>query len=194
MRLGTYSPNAQLPPAAVISRKAMSLDPRSEPLYAERVRYVVVHGPPGSRLTDMVVPPQMLLAQRNKLRLHAHYYISKQMIPALERIFHLIGVDVRTWYADMRRSYRAADPPLPALHKLVQTEHQQTDGQQNGALHHTAQTARHTIDAYYHSSNCAVCGALDRDIVCSRCQADLDILLVVVLRSILLYISNRSYK
>lgn len=55
VRLGSYSPNAAvLPPAAIVASKAMAKDPRAEPKYAERIRYVVVHGEPGARLVDMV--------------------------------------------------------------------------------------------------------------------------------------------
>jgi hypothetical protein len=43
-----------LPPAAIVASKAMAKDPRAEPKYAERIRYVVVHGEPGARLVDMV--------------------------------------------------------------------------------------------------------------------------------------------
>src|SRR5277367_5466898 len=35
------------------------------------------------------------------MRLDAEYYISKTLIPPLERIFNLVGVNVRSWYEDM---------------------------------------------------------------------------------------------
>ena len=35
------------------------------------------------------------------MRLDADYYISKTLIPPLERIFNLVGADVRSWYEDM---------------------------------------------------------------------------------------------
>lgn len=42
VRLGTYSPNASvLPPAAIVAAKAMAVDPRAEPRFAERIPYVV---------------------------------------------------------------------------------------------------------------------------------------------------------
>jgi DNA polymerase elongation subunit (family B) len=31
--------------------------------------------------------------------LNARYYIDKQIVPALSRVFALIGVDVKTWCA-----------------------------------------------------------------------------------------------
>lgn len=45
VRLGTYSVKAAtLPPAAVVASKAMAADPRAEPLYGERVPFVVSVG------------------------------------------------------------------------------------------------------------------------------------------------------
>ena len=35
------------------------------------------------------------------MRLDAEYYISKTLIPPLERIFNLVGANVRGWYEDM---------------------------------------------------------------------------------------------
>jgi DNA polymerase zeta len=39
-------------------------DPRAEPRYSERVRYVVVTGNPDARLTDLVVSPEDFLTSR----------------------------------------------------------------------------------------------------------------------------------
>ncbi|GFH23880.1 DNA polymerase [Haematococcus lacustris] len=78
-----------MPAAAVVASRAMALDPRAEPRYAERVPYVVVYGEPGSRLVDQVVAPHALVESRSRLRLHGQYYITKQIIPALERVLSL---------------------------------------------------------------------------------------------------------
>lgn len=91
VRLGSYSPNAAtVPPAAVVAAKAMAVDPRAEPRYAERVPYVVVYGEPGARLVDLVVDPHVLVESRGRLRLHGLYYITKQIVPALERVLSLV--------------------------------------------------------------------------------------------------------
>jgi DNA polymerase zeta len=37
------------------------------------------------------------------MRLDAEYYISKTLIPPLERIFNLVGANVRSWYEEMRK-------------------------------------------------------------------------------------------
>ncbi len=42
LRLGTYSANAStIPPAATVASRAMAADPKAEPLFAERIPYVV---------------------------------------------------------------------------------------------------------------------------------------------------------
>ncbi|KAG6580342.1 recovery protein 3 isoform 3 [Phytophthora cinnamomi] len=98
VRLGTYS-NGSAPPAALVSTKAMGKDPRAEPRYAERVPYVVVNGPPGARLMDLVVSPDEYFDQRKRYSVNYHYYIDKQIIPSLERLFLLTGANIRSWSA-----------------------------------------------------------------------------------------------
>ena len=121
VRLGTYrlivvvlfhgsyvlSNKVRPPPGVLVSTSAMAKDPRAEPRFGERVPYVVVAGPPGSLVSDLVTDPLSLLKDKyvsvvvsplvsnedsNKLRLHASYYITRQMIPALNRIFQLAQV------------------------------------------------------------------------------------------------------
>ncbi|OWZ17640.1 DNA polymerase zeta catalytic subunit [Phytophthora megakarya] len=91
VRLGTYS-NGSAPPAALVSTKAMGKDPRAEPRYAERVPYVVVNGPPGARLMDLVVSPDEYFDKRKRYSINYHYYINKQvrMLPlqGASAIFH----------------------------------------------------------------------------------------------------------
>jgi DNA polymerase zeta len=59
------------------------------------VPYVVVYGEPGARLYDMVVPPRALVESGGRLRLHALYYITKNIIPALDRVLSLMGADIK---------------------------------------------------------------------------------------------------
>ena len=69
----------------------MRADPRAEPRYAEQIPYVVIHREPGARLIDMVLDPLELLAMDSPFRLNDLYYINKQIIPALQRVFGLVG-------------------------------------------------------------------------------------------------------
>lgn len=115
------------------------------------MQYLVVHGAPGARLIDMVVPPSALVEARGRLRLHALYYITKQIVPALDRVFALMGVDVRAWFAGMPR------PGLLLPHKRPARDASATGGS--------------TIDRYYLSRHCAVCDELTAASrpLCPRC-------------------------
>ncbi|KAK9161490.1 hypothetical protein Syun_007831 [Stephania yunnanensis] len=152
VRLGTYAPRASsLPPAAIVATKAMRADPRCEPRYAERIPYVVIHGEPGARLVDMVVDPLDLLAIDSPYRLNDLYYINKQIIPALQRVFGLVGADLNQWFSEMPR------PVRPTVSKR----------------HSYAPNAQRTrIDYYYISKHCVLCGELVQASMhlCDKCS------------------------
>lgn len=80
----------------------VTYDRRSEPRVGERVPYVIVYGTPGVPLIQLVRRPIDVLQDHN-LRLNATYYITKQIMPPLNRIFSLIGVDVFSWYDELPR-------------------------------------------------------------------------------------------
>ncbi|CAM6089940.1 unnamed protein product [Calypogeia fissa] len=173
VRLGTYSSRSPvLPPAAIVASKAMAIDPRAEPRYAERIPYVVVHGEPGARLVDMVVDPLTLIDQPS-LRLHDTYYITKQIIPACQRIFMLVGVDLKAWFSEMPRVYR---PPVSKRVSTLAVGTRSTKWDPElgtkkakvggGGLKHG------TIDQYYLSRHCTVCGEFTRasQLLCSNCS------------------------
>lgn len=150
VRLGTYSSSSSssIPPAALVATKAMAQDPRAEPRFGERVPYVVVHGEPGARLIDMVMPPEALVESGGKLRLHAIYYITKQIIPSLERFLRLIGVDVRLWFSQMPKLYRHLPQKRPISSLPIIDDR-------------SPQTVRaHTIDTFYLSRHCVCCDGL----------------------------------
>jgi len=72
-------------------------DPRAEPLTKQRVPYVVVYGKPTLPLIKLVRSPQEFVMDYT-LRLNAHYYIEKVIIPALNRCLALAKIDVSKWY------------------------------------------------------------------------------------------------
>ncbi|XP_038703838.1 DNA polymerase zeta catalytic subunit isoform X2 [Tripterygium wilfordii] len=152
VRLGTYSTrtSSSLPPAAIVATKAMRADPRAEPRYAERVPYVVIHGEPGARLVDMVIDPLHLLALDSPYRLNDIYYINKQIIPALQRVFGLIGANLNQWFAEMPRPVRKASTKCPLF---------------------APNPHRTRIDYYYLSKYCVLCGELVQPSahLCHRC-------------------------
>lgn len=77
-------------------RQAVLRDRRSEPRVKERVRYVLTAGPPGVPLIRSVRTPQQFLDSPGSI-INAEYYITRVIIPALERCFSLLNVDVRRW-------------------------------------------------------------------------------------------------
>ncbi|KAL1968027.1 hypothetical protein VTN77DRAFT_2156 [Rasamsonia byssochlamydoides] len=154
VRLGTYSEKGLLPPGALISIKRMLMDPRLEPQYGERVPYVVVTGAPGSRLVDRCVPPEELLDNPH-LELDAEYYISKNIIPPLERILNLVGANVRQWYDEM-----------PKFHRIRRIEGLAT------AAGKEAGSSKKTLESYMKSSACILCKDKLDDAelpICSSC-------------------------
>ncbi|KAL2345686.1 hypothetical protein Fmac_006971 [Flemingia macrophylla] len=151
VRLGTYSARiSSLPPAAIVATKAMRVDPRSEPRYAERIPYVVIHGEPGARLVDMVVDPLEVLAIDSPFRINDLYYINKQIIPALQRVFGLAGADLNHWFLEMPRPIREAS----GKHTLTTNFH------------------RTRIDYYYLSKHCVLCDRLVQASarLCNQCS------------------------
>lgn len=80
----------------------LTYDRRSEPRVGERVPYVIIYGTPGVPLIQLVRRPVEVL-QDPALRLNATYYITKQILPPLARIFSLIGIDVFNWYHELPR-------------------------------------------------------------------------------------------
>ena len=154
VKLGTYSDKGPPPPGALISTKRMLEDPRAEPQYGERVPYVVITGAPGARLIDRCVTPDILLHDHH-IELDAEYYISKNLIPPLERIFNLAGANVRQWYDEMpkfQRIRRVEATPLTNGKEILIT--------------------KKTLESYMKSSSCLVCREkLEAEIpICSSCM------------------------
>jgi hypothetical protein len=83
----------------------------------------------------------------------AGYYISRVLIPPLERIFNLVGADARRWYDDMPKSIRIQPDSFSP------TKIKPDTGVPN----------RPNIDKHFRSSQCLICGALasDGDLFCS---------------------------
>ncbi|KAL6858183.1 DNA polymerase zeta [Amphichorda felina] len=157
VRLGTYSDKGVAPAGALISTKRMLEDARAEPQYGERVPYVVITGAPGARLIDRCVAPEDLLANPH-WQLDAEYYISKNLIPPLERIFNLVGASVRGWYDEM--------PKVQRIH-----QHASHGGRKT------------TLESYMKSTHCLVCsrrftsegtGSHASTPLCPTCRAKTD--------------------
>ena len=84
-------------------------------------------------------------------RIDAEYYISRVLIPPLERIFNLIGADVRSWYYVMMKGPVSdnteavlASPEKPGAEDVFRGEDMKEE-------------ERAGIDSHYRSSQCALC-------------------------------------
>ncbi|XP_070781827.1 DNA polymerase zeta catalytic subunit [Enoplosus armatus] len=146
---GSYRPGACVP-ALELTRRMMAYDRRLEPRVGERVPYVVVYGMPGVPLIQLVRRPMEVL-QDHSLRLNATYYITKQILPPLARMFQLIGVDVFSWYQELPRVQKASCSSAMG-------------GEEAGR--------KGTISQYFTTLHCPVCDELTQLGVCSRCRAE----------------------
>ncbi|XP_051880157.1 DNA polymerase zeta catalytic subunit [Pristis pectinata] len=142
-----YHPGACVP-ALELTRRMLSYDRRSEPRVGERVPYVIVYGMPGLPLIQLVRRPIEVL-QDPSLRLNATYYITKQILPPLNRIFSLIGVDVFSWYHE-----------LPRVQKVLSTARSEPDARKG------------TISQYFTTLHCPVCDQLTQLGICSKCRSN----------------------
>ncbi|RVE55860.1 hypothetical protein OJAV_G00230390 [Oryzias javanicus] len=145
---GSYRPGACVP-ALELTRRMLSYDRRLEPRVGERVPYVVVYGTPGVPLIQLVRRPLDVL-QDPTLRLNATYYITKQILPPLARMFQLIGVDVFGWYQELPRVQKASCSAA--------------SGDEVGR--------KGTISQYFTTLHCPVCDELTQLGVCSECRAE----------------------
>eukprot|EP00172_Hildenbrandia_rubra_P001553 Plantae.Rhodophyta-Hildenbrandia_rubra.ctg21211.p1 GENE.Plantae.Rhodophyta-Hildenbrandia_rubra.ctg21211~~Plantae.Rhodophyta-Hildenbrandia_rubra.ctg21211.p1 ORF type:complete len:1075 (+),score=121.41 Plantae.Rhodophyta-Hildenbrandia_rubra.ctg21211:1897-5121(+) len=160
VRLGAYK-EGHLPPAAIVATKAMEVDPRAAPRYGERVPFVVIYDKPGAPLKDSVCSPEMFLeAQKaGTSRLNATYYITKQILPPLDRLFSLLGVKVIVWYAELPR------PHFKPLTSLIVNN---SDGKPR-----TGFVGQSNMYRYYVTQRCQICQQRGgRRLLCQNCTAD----------------------
>ncbi|XP_069463876.1 DNA polymerase zeta catalytic subunit [Ambystoma mexicanum] len=141
----SYRPGACVP-ALELTRKMLAYDRRSEPRVGERVPYVIVYGTPGVPLIQLVRRPMEVL-QDPSLRLNSTYYITKQILPPLNRLLSLIGVDVFSWYDE-----------LPRVQKASSTARSEQDSRKG------------TISQYFTTLHCPVCDDLTQHGICSNCR------------------------
>ncbi|ROT41693.1 DNA polymerase family B [Sodiomyces alkalinus F11] len=170
VKLGSYSDRGAPPPGALISARRMLEDARAEPQYGERVPYVVVTGAPGTRLIDRCVAPEELLNDPHS-GLDAEYYISKNLIPPLERIFNLVGANVRQWYDEM--------PKVQRIRRLEHVGGEEAGGDQGSGSGPGPGPGpgpgKKTLESYMKSAWCVVCEVKMRGtegVLCSRCRED----------------------
>ncbi|KAF8275594.1 DNA polymerase zeta catalytic subunit [Trypanosoma cruzi] len=176
VKLGRYHDETRLPPGAQLAMRLMEKDFTRTPYWGERLPYVVVQPMASVRLCDRVIHPQRLLDLKENLRIDHEYYITRHIIPTLDRMFYLIGVSFANWYALMpkRRSYHSyfelglTKLPLSGR-KTARTRHAaivleegtEVDMEHRDQPRHVVNPAcfakKGTLDAYYQQTLCAVC-------------------------------------
>ena len=90
-------------------------------------------------------PSYSLKCPISRKSLDATYYITKVLIPPLDRIFRLVGADVQSWYDEMPKILRAEK------HKVSALEREELPFRRFNMN-------RVTIDEHFHVDRCAVCG------------------------------------
>jgi DNA polymerase zeta len=149
----------------------MANDPKAEPQYGERVPFVIAYDSSSQRLVDCARCPEEFLENR-ALRVNVKYYIGRQVVPVLARIFDLVGMDVRRWPDELPRIDRAVqhfpsddeegDEKDAGVGVVVESlansnaKKKQADGKHvvYGNARKLMQT---TIDRFYQTRQCAIC-------------------------------------
>ncbi|CAM1296166.1 REV3L (predicted) [Pycnogonum litorale] len=147
----SYRPGACVP-ALHIARKLMQTDRRAEPRVGERVPYVIVYDSPGLPLIQLVRTPRQVLEDPS-IRINSNYYITRVIIPPLNRALSLIGIDARQWFAEM-----------PRINKLLLPNESAANTSKKG-----------TISQYFNAIDCIVCDeriSATRDRICAKCRSN----------------------
>ncbi|KAJ8702610.1 DNA polymerase zeta [Pleurotus ostreatus] len=148
VRMGTYSDVLPPPPGVAVAARRVLIDPNDEPQYGDRIPYVIARGPPGSRLVERAFTPQEVLTAGKQL--DAEYYITRVLIPPLERIFNLVGADVRRWYDEMPKPLRISQTDIFSPSKRDRFA---------------------VMDRHFPNSQCLTCGEFAWTAVCDDCRA-----------------------
>ncbi|KAH9065755.1 hypothetical protein EDB87DRAFT_1593004 [Lactarius vividus] len=151
VRMGTYSDKGPPPPGAVVAARRQLEDPNNEAQYGDRIPYVIARGAPHERLVDRAVALEEFYDSEKQL--DGSYYISRVLIPPLERIFNLVGADVRGWYEEMPRRIRADD----ALMSPEKAKGLMTPG-------------RLRIEEHFRNSQCILCRSFSDEGLCEQCR------------------------
>lgn len=183
VRLGKYANNMSsgdsksLPPGAIVACKDMARDPRAEPPYRWRVPYVVVAGPPQAILRDLVMSPEEVLMRSSHraserssgdsmIRINHIYYITKHIIPALDRVLNFSGIDVGEWYRNMPKpsaTLKRNSPLAPSILRCVLGA--DISCEEHDSLAWRGKIFQPTITQFMQEERCMTCGKeLDKNV------------------------------
>ncbi|KAJ7615302.1 hypothetical protein DFH06DRAFT_1062847 [Mycena polygramma] len=153
VKMGMYSDKGVPPPGAVLAVR-QAITENTEPQYSERVPYVICRGPSNAKLADRVAAPLDVLKNRY-LQLDADYYISRVLIPPLDRIFSLAGADVWKWYMEMPKP-KSLDIEVRSPSKTKREEQEENI----------------YIDGHFYNRQCHSCGTPSDEEICDNCHLD----------------------
>jgi DNA polymerase zeta len=137
-------------PALSLARKWMEKDYRNEPRRGERVPFVIVNGAPGLPLIRLVRGPLEVLNDEN-YKINSIYYITKAIIPPLNRCLLLLGANVNDWFAEL--------PKRQQFIPLISTT--KKNNKNNGI-----------ISKFFATSSCLTCENQTRDKICENCRTN----------------------
>ncbi|XP_011292459.1 DNA polymerase zeta catalytic subunit [Musca domestica] len=148
-----YKANACVP-ALELTRKWIQTDPRRIPRRGERVPFIITNGPPGVPLIRLIRHPHEVLADEG-LKINGIYYITKAIIPPLNRCLLLIGADVNEWFANLPRKILMT-PALSSANEVIPCGN--------------SKSKKSTISQFFSSTNCMVdCGRHTKQGICDVC-------------------------
>ncbi|XP_073844954.1 DNA polymerase zeta catalytic subunit [Musca autumnalis] len=148
-----YKANACVP-ALELTRKWLQTDPRRIPRRGERVPFIITNGPPGVPLIRLIRHPHEVLADEG-LKINAIYYITKAIIPPLNRCLLLIGADVNEWFTNLPRKILMT-PALSTANEVISCGN--------------SKSKKSTISQFFSSTNCMVdCGRQTKQGICDAC-------------------------
>ncbi|KAG5315050.1 REV3L polymerase, partial [Acromyrmex insinuator] len=139
-----YKANACVP-ALELTRRLIKKDPRAVPRTSERVRYVIVAGAPNQALIHCVRTPMEVVADPSLIP-NSVYYITKVIIPPLNRCFNLFRIDINAWYKEI--SHRSNFDNI---------------------AHLGGDNPKSTIRQFFSSASCITCGEQTNKEICPDC-------------------------
>ncbi|KAF8132968.1 hypothetical protein EV363DRAFT_1327053, partial [Boletus edulis] len=146
VRMGTYSDKVPPPPGVAVAARRILQDENDEPQYGDCVPYGDSH----TRLVERAITPEELFGE-------------PVLIPPLERIFNLVGADVRAWYDEMPKT-TTVDEQDPLVHSPRKCAPVHANG--------------FKIDEHFQSACCLTCSCTARDGKLDLvCWTDTDVLL-----------------
>uniref|UniRef100_A0A1I8QAE6 DNA polymerase zeta catalytic subunit n=1 Tax=Stomoxys calcitrans TaxID=35570 RepID=A0A1I8QAE6_STOCA len=155
--LNGYKPSACVP-ALELTRKWIQTDPRRIPRRGERVPFIITNGPPGVPLIRLIRHPHEVLADEG-LKINGIYYITKAIIPPLNRCLLLIGADVNEWFTNLPRKILMT-PALSMANEVISTCT-------------SSKSKKSTISQFFSTTNCIVdCGRQTKLGICETCTGN----------------------